>query len=703
MKILLLPSILVCVLDTLLSLISCQLVLILTMLGVVNCSQLVLVIYLNDIEARRLEVMEESFVAEDNITGLTLADIELKLNAETSMPTGFQIFHTESLLMICRLTVTDGIPKVASSISLSPDLVIVVAIEGSAVPVTQFSDLCPRSHIENLSQLINLMARVKVWSDDIQSMPVESRITMAVSSLENCLDDIDDDTEQYRRIKFLINQIQLTMKSKYSRVYSPQLLVMSYRLHAASAAAYRVLLNDNVLCLPSVTTLKKVTRRLNDNTGLNNTDYLKLRLSKLNQFDRHVLLMIDEIYIAKRVEYSRGEIHGLTEAGDVASTLLCFMIKSLNSKYRDLVAMYPMAKLNATKLHESFKEVLHMLHSISFNVIAISVDNAAANRKFFVELLCGGELKTSVVNPESGQPLFLIFDPVHDLKNVYNNFQSRKLFECPPMNRNLPNGCIANFKDIIDLYNMESSMSLKKAHRLNIACLYPKSIEKTSVKLATSVLSESTRDALRYYATHDDKPTWSGTADFLSLVIKVWNVMNVKTSTKGRHKTDYSMDPVRSSLDWKLEFLREVADFLQRWEQSNKPGLTRETFLALRQTCLSLADCAAYLLDKLDFKYILLGRLQSDDIESRFGWLRQLSGANYFISMRQVVESCGKIKAISLLQFSGLSLSDIDDAIQSTDADEGQSTDVKDDDAKADMLAISLLFSLIPGDPIICI
>ena len=65
---------------------------------------------------------------------------------------------------------------------------------------------------------------------------------------------------------------------------------------------------------------------------LDNTAYLKLRVSKLNELQRHVVLIIDEIYIAKRVEYSAGEIHGLTADGEVASTLLCFMVsQSLES------------------------------------------------------------------------------------------------------------------------------------------------------------------------------------------------------------------------------------------------------------------------------------------------------------------------------------------------------------------------------------
>jgi len=44
----------------------------------------------------------------------------------------------------------------------------------------------------------------------------------------------------------------------------------------------------------------------------------------------------------------------------------------------------------------------------------------------------------------------------------------------------------------------------------------------------------------------------------------------------------------------------------------------------------------------------------------RFGWIRQLSGGNYYISCRQVFESDRKIKAISLLKFSGFTIDEIE-------------------------------------------
>ena len=89
------------------------------------------------------------------------------------------------------------------------------------------------------------------------------------------------------------------------------------------------------------------------------------------------------------------------------------------------------------------------------------------------------------------------------------------------------------------------------------------------------------------------------------------------------------------------------------------------------------------MLDRLAFNYVLLGQLQFDAIESRFGWLRQLSGANYFLSTRQVFEGDRKIRALSLLKYSQLSLEDVDSAIQ---AEDSSSSDAAAADAIAEAL-----------------
>jgi hypothetical protein len=645
-------------------------------------------------EAERLETLIEQFELQDKITSLSLAEVAARLLSESAVPPGFQVVVIDGLLLIYRVQLDNCIPDITASITVKPDFSLTCAVNKKLIPASQLCDLTTDGSVETLSQLQNIMARVNAWCD-ASTKPEQLMFESLLQCLEELLATLEVDSDEHRRFTFIQEQLKLARKNKHSRHYSPQLIIFSYLLHAASPAAYNTLLDNEVLCLPTVKTLNKITKHLNSNSGLDNLSYLKLRVSKLNEFERTVVLIIDEIYVAKRVEYSNGEVQGLTSDGAVASTLLCFMVKSLVNKFKDVVAIYPMATLTAAKQHDCYTEVLTMLNTVGLYVVAISVDNATTNRKFFADCLCDGTLKTSIMNNETGQPIFLIFDPVHDLKNVYNNFQSRKMFECPTLIDGLPAGCKADFRHVVQLYDHEASAALKKAHKLSPAVLQPKSIEKTSVKLATAVFSESTRDALQYYATHcSDKAAWAGTADFIAVILKLWNVMNVKTSSKGKHKRDATQDPVRSSLDWKLQYLRQFADFLERWEASRKGGLTKETFLALRHSCLALADCASFLLDRRGFNYVCLGHLQFDAIECRFGWLRQLSGANYFISARQVFESDRKIRAVSLLKFSGIFLAEIEDAIH---VDSSLATDTEADVIANDISA-SLKLNLEPSD-----
>ena len=135
--------------------------------------------------------------------------------------------------------------------------------------------------------------------------------------------------------------------------------------------------------------------------------------------------------------------------------------------------------------------------------------------------------------------------------------------------------------------------------------------------------------------------------------------MNVKNLSIGYHRRDATRDVVTSANDWKLCFLEEFADFLESWQKSKKKGLTPDTFLANIQTCRALPELARFLITSCGFRYVLLGNVQSDCIEGRFGWIRQLSGANYYISVRQLIESCNKIKTISLLKFSKIGMKEL--------------------------------------------
>ncbi len=83
-------------------------------------------------------------------------------------------------------------------------------------------------------------------------------------------------------------------------------------------------------------------------------------------------LLIDEVYSKQKVEYSapQGQVLGLaTESGNVVSTILTFMVTSLRSKYRDVVALYPVSGLTAEQLNEAFLEVIRRLATLGFKLV----------------------------------------------------------------------------------------------------------------------------------------------------------------------------------------------------------------------------------------------------------------------------------------------------------------------------------------------
>ena len=69
---------------------------------------------------------------------------------------------------------------------------------------------------------------------------------------------------------------------------------------------------------------------------------------------------------------------------------------------------------------------LKSLNLVGFKVILSVTDGHRTNVKFYTEL-CGSLLRVSIPHPiEAGSRQFLLFDPVHLMKNFYNNFQRKR-------------------------------------------------------------------------------------------------------------------------------------------------------------------------------------------------------------------------------------------------------------------------------------
>ena len=164
---------------------------------------------------------------------------------------------------------------------------------------------------------------------------------------------------------------------------------------------------------------------------------------------------------------------------------------------------------------------------------------------------------------------------------------------------------------------------------------------------------------MEYYAT-PGRESWTGTARFLLYIHTLITIINVKDSTVGIRKRNENQKPIACASDERLTLLESYCEFFREWKVSGKKGLTSETKTACISMCQTLPQLARFLLMN-GFSFVLLGHVQSDQLEHRFGRYRRMSGSNYmyFISGKQVVESEKKIKLVSFLKHSGMSPSDL--------------------------------------------
>ena len=202
------------------------------------------------------------------------------------------------------------------------------------------------------------------------------------------------------------------------------------------------------------------------------------------------------------------------------------------------------------------------------------------------------------------------------------------------------------------------------AYKLSDKVLNPESIEKTNVSLADACFHESTIYALKYYAKHG-YDSFSETADILQIFRNWFNAVNVKSLYSVKHTRDSFRSAITKEDRGMLEFFSQFSLWLDKWISSGQAGLSKQTFAAASQTTKVLIDLPNYLLDEKNLDFILLGFLQSDALEGRFGWYRQSSGANYHISVLQVVQSEKVIRTRSLID-QGFNMSEVKEIFSST-------------------------------------
>lgn len=558
--------------------------------------------------------------------------------------------------------------------------------------------------LRNWSQLDTLLSH---FSGNAGKDNLQKRLQVYIAGLQDLcsceLEEMSDEEENKGSVSkdkllFLVEQLKL-LSSPVKR-YSCETLLWAFHIFASSPTTYSLMRNTG-LTLPHASYLKRLVSVFNMGSGLKEAsvheEYLKQKCQNLDERERNVMLLLDEIHVATQVSYKEGKLEGSASnstSTSEANTAQVFMISSLLSKSKDVVGIVPVKNLNAEMLHEMIRKVLQLLHSIGYLVTCVISDNNRVNRNAFTKL-CGGKLQIFIQNPFNPmERLFFLFDTVHLFKCIRNNWlaqnDAEKTFLFPSIETPICSNDVisrASFSHLRKLFCEEKSSPVKLAPALNQKCLYPTSTEKQNVSLMLKIFDQRNALALEHFEKIWQVDT-KGTREFILTIEKLWNIVNVKHPHKHLRLRNEDCKGVTSTCDNNVQFIQRVIQWLHEWNKLKlKPRegtLSTETMTALEHTLRGLLELASYLLAHKQFDYVLLGKFQTDNLEFRFSQYRQMSGCNFHVSVQQLLEGEKKLKLLSVLKLVSaskgtLTLKDITEPLEER---KSQLTAASDEDYK---------------------
>jgi len=523
------------------------------------------------------------------------------------------------------------------------------------------------------SQLCSLLSHFSTAHIELSLDDNVKCVQLALEKLEQVLSESDIyDAGMIHRFKFILEQFKLLFVQQPR--YSAETIMLAFNLLCLSPSTYKAV-RERMLLLPHVSYLRKLTQNLSitedgvEGSNGNNISYLKRKVELLKDYERHVILCLDEIHVSPTTRYKNGLLIGMASntPNEEATSVQTFMINSLLSPNKDVVCMVPVKNMNAVYLKECTVKVISMLESIGYKIVCCISDNNRVNRNMMTAI-CNGKLQASIVHPcDADRRLFFLFDSVCLLKCIRNNWLGQ--LDCehtlmyPEFHSEMSDNIArASFSHLRKLHESEKECIVKLAPSLSQKALYPTNLERQNVNLALKIFDEKVPVALNHFGKQTSIDV-VGTASFIHIVLRLWKILNVKSTGKGIRKRDDDCKPITSVDDDRVHFLREVVLWLNRWEnmkQKARQGrLTDETLFALKHTVATFVELVDYLLKTLKLSYVLSGKFQTDCLESRFGKYRQLSGAHYNVSVQEIRESEKKLRILSLLRVLSFSQGDV--------------------------------------------
>ena len=137
---------------------------------------------------------------------------------------------------------------------------------------------------------------------------------------------------------------------------------------------------------------------------------------------------MDEIHVKADLTYKAGRIiGGSLDINDPTWTVFSIMVSSLFRKWSTIIRLLPLGTSSAEQLLPTILAVITDVEQCNLSVQVISTDAYPLNVSLFKLLSPDHKLQPVVPHPvDSTRSLYLIFDFVHLLKSIRNNWLNVK-------------------------------------------------------------------------------------------------------------------------------------------------------------------------------------------------------------------------------------------------------------------------------------
>ena len=513
------------------------------------------------------------------------------------------LFMTENFSECIVSVIVENKPTLCSPLTLS------AFKNGVSVPLPRTLD--PNNGLGSYGQFYEAV-RLAVTYDIPLNQVLQNVATVLKSYTSACVD-----TKKEKKLVFLTRQLELLSQKQFS------LSDYCFALEFYPQCSYEQL--RDLMVLPSKRKLQYITSSVDKDQVLRET-FNKVS----NPQQKNVFLLVDEVQIRPTVAYSGGVLSGMAvNIPDCkATSMLCIMTKSLHKGPSLMLSVTPVHKLTAAYQFERVKEAAAAVEKAGGRVIGSITDNHKVNQQYCKLFDRPGDCSATAKHPLDNKRLwFLLFDTVHLLKCIRNNWISEK---CQRMS--LDKQKIALFEDVKKLYEAERD-SVLKTTPLTQAAVNPSRLQLQNVQHVLRVFNDKVVAALKVKRCYD-------TAAFIETILNWWNVVNVSGKGQDQRMNDPHravQDPESSNLQTFLAVFQGAAS---GHGASRIQCLTHDTKKALVQTMQGLIAVCRYLFQNADFKYVLLREIQSDRLEGEFAVYRQSTGANSFMTTGDVVSAC---------------------------------------------------------------